>query len=68
LLTDTQMDGVTAGADASVSAFATGNVLVNGDFTLDVFPGVFATASINATAIPFSTDAFVAVSAAATFP
>ncbi|MDF2765693.1 MAG: hypothetical protein K0S81_2687 [Rhodospirillales bacterium] len=67
LLTDAQMDSVTAG-DARVGAFASGNVLVTGSYTLDNFPGVFAFAQIDASIIPFDDDAFVALKASASLP
>jgi hypothetical protein len=61
LLTDAQMDGVTA-AGARVSATLTGNAIVDGKFLLDNLPGVFSIAEISAKIFPFG-DAVVKLKA-----
>ncbi|HEX3207907.1 MAG TPA: hypothetical protein VHQ91_00910 [Geminicoccaceae bacterium] len=62
VLTNQQLDGVTAGA-ASVSAYASGNVTVYGNYYLANVPGVYSTAYINASIIPYDPSAFASLSA-----
>jgi hypothetical protein len=63
LLTDAQMDAVTAAGKGSVSAYATGDVLVFVSGTLNIYPDK-AYADVSADIIPYA-PSFVSLSASA---